>query len=247
MEKVIVESILHGFDVINLLNERLTPELITKLDIVLFDVVGRDIDVIANQLLELKQTLRSSTNNLPIIIAVIDLNIVGRAEIFNFGFDDFICKPMLPAELTLRVKQAIYSRGTNQCTISLKETTIPKECTPKNRTSPEYVLVENATNYLLSQLNQQISLSKLTKKVGTNRNKLSHAFKTYYGETPHSWVRRQRLTLAAQLLVTTDLSIHNIAIDVGYPDPNNFSTAFKKHYNVSPVQFRGSRKQLNIA
>jgi two-component system response regulator YesN len=48
----------------------------------------------------------------------------------------------------------------------------------------------------------------------------------------------QRLTLAKELLLTTNLRLSEIAFDVGYNDPNYFSFLFKKKESISPKEYR---------
>ncbi|MCL1123184.1 helix-turn-helix domain-containing protein [Shewanella surugensis] len=74
--------------------------------------------------------------------------------------------------------------------------------------------------------------------MATNRNKLSLAFKTYYGTTPLNWLKQQRMETAAQLLMSTQQSISDITYTVGYKDSNHFSTAFKQYSGLSPKQYR---------
>jgi YesN/AraC family two-component response regulator len=49
------------------------------------------------------------------------------------------------------------------------------------------------------------------------------------------------MTVAANLLSTTDLSIENIASKVGYNYSANFSKMFKKIYGKTPLKFRKTR------
>ena len=43
---------------------------------------------------------------------------------------------------------------------------------------------------------------------------------------------------AANLLINTSNNITHISMEVGYRDSNNFSTAFKRTFNVSPGRYR---------
>jgi AraC-like DNA-binding protein len=76
--------------------------------------------------------------------------------------------------------------------------------------------------------------------MGTNRNQLNNAFKTRYGLTVFAWLLKKRMSLAQKLLKTTTLSILQVGDQVGYPDSNNFSTAFKREYKLSPKHYRQS-------
>ena len=90
-------------------------------------------------------------------------------------------------------------------------------------------------------------IEALSRKVGTNRNKLNAAFKEEFGVGPMSWLRNQRLDKAAERIVCTDRSIIEIALDAGYADPNNFSTAFKRRFSISPRDYRQKCKRQRYA
>lgn len=87
-------------------------------------------------------------------------------------------------------------------------------------------------------MSNDVNLSQVVSKMATNRNKLSLAFKTYYGATPLNWLKQQRMEKASQLLINTQQSIAEITDFVGYKDSNHFSTAFKQHHGLSPKQYR---------
>ncbi|WDE08826.1 helix-turn-helix transcriptional regulator [Thalassomonas viridans] len=112
----------------------------------------------------------------------------------------------------------------------------------------DFVLVEKTVAYLKPRLANEIKLAPLTRKMGTNRNKLNKAFKTYYGGTVIDWLRQQRMQMASELLVNSSLNILQISEKVGYQDSNNFSTAFKQKFNLSPRNFREtSRRTVQIS
>jgi AraC-like DNA-binding protein len=64
------------------------------------------------------------------------------------------------------------------------------------------------------------------------------AFAAALGESPMRWLRRRRLSLAQELLHSTDLAIAEIAARVGYPDPFHFSRAFAAWSRCPPRAWR---------
>jgi len=68
-------------------------------------------------------------------------------------------------------------------------------------------LAKNTAVYLQTQLGEDIKLSELIVKMGTNLNKLNDAFKTSYGLTVFAWLLEKRMSLAQTLLQTSTLSI----------------------------------------
>jgi len=105
-------------------------------------------------------------------------------------------------------------------------------------TSKNYNLAVKTTEFLHSNIDKGVTLEELSRKLSTNRNTLSEAFKEHKGMTIFSWFREQRLLKAASLLASTSLSVTRISEEVGFYNSNNFSSAFKKRFNISPLQYR---------
>lgn len=77
-------------------------------------------------------------------------------------------------------------------------------------------------------------ISKLAKMVSLNEFKLKFGFKKYFGVTPYQLSLNKRLEFSLKLLKKDELNISEISRIMGFKQPQNFSTAFKKHYGVSP-------------
>ncbi len=65
-------------------------------------------------------------------------------------------------------------------------------------------------------------------------------FKKATGKTPINYINGYRIEKAAVLLKNTDQSITDIALSVGFDDPNYFSRTFKKHMGATPREYRNS-------
>lgn len=108
--------------------------------------------------------------------------------------------------------------------------------------------MEKGVDYLSRHIKHEIKLDTLCRHLGTNRNKLGQAFNMHLGKTVFEWLREARINYAAELLKNTSLSILQVSERSGYPDSNNFSTAFKRIYNKSPREFRQmQRMKVNTA
>ncbi len=70
-------------------------------------------------------------------------------------------------------------------------------------------------------------------------------FKEYYNCTPASWLKDRRLDLACQKVLTTNLTVSQIALDCGFEDPSHFIRVFKKMCQLTPFQYR--QKHLKVA
>lgn len=70
------------------------------------------------------------------------------------------------------------------------------------------------------------------------------AFKKQFNESPRRWITKKRLTLAKDLLETTDLSVGDISMECGFENSNHFSRLFKENTGESPVTFRRKSRLL---
>ena len=81
-------------------------------------------------------------------------------------------------------------------------------------------------------------IADLARAVGLNEAKLMRAFKQIYGATIFDFAQQLRMDLAKKLIETTDLSVTEIALEVGYEYSSNFTTAFKRHFGITPKAAR---------
>lgn len=64
-------------------------------------------------------------------------------------------------------------------------------------------------------------------------------FKKVFGETPHRYLQRRRIERAMTLLRTTDTSVTDVCMEVGFSSLGTFSRTFSDIVGVSPSEFRG--------
>ncbi|MFT7371247.1 MAG: AraC-like DNA-binding protein [Octadecabacter sp.] len=176
------------------------------------------------------------------VLSLVDANKSNKYELYALGAFDYVSCPIIIQELTLRITHAINYFEAAQAplhALNLPSKARQKVATPLIK-QKMMALAENTAAYLQTQLGENIKFSQLIVKMGTNRNKLNDAFKTSYGKTVFAWLHEKRMSLAQTLLKTTTLSILQVGDQVGYPDSNNFSTAFKREYKLSPRHYRQS-------
>ena len=98
--------------------------------------------------------------------------------------------------------------------------------------------VQNVRRIINSNLEKEISIEELAAKVNLNRTTLQKVFKEMYGLTVNEYRTKARLQLGKNLLVSTDLSITEIAGRCGYTNASKFSEVFKKNEGVLPKDWR---------
>lgn len=85
------------------------------------------------------------------------------------------------------------------------------------------------------------SLSDLAKMAGTNEYTLKREFKNLFGTTVFEFWHNLKMEKAQQLLEQREKSIKEISEEVGYKNPQHFSTAFKKKFGMTPSLFQKRR------
>jgi AraC-like DNA-binding protein len=235
-----------GFNVFETKIENYQQSVIPNLIIV--DVASHGMNAItcARQ----QQNKCAANKELPPIIAIVDVVEVNKAEIFSLGASDYISCPLIPQEITHRL---LSFRKLAKSLVPIHKhipylPTVCQKLASKGKVlidNRSYHLAEKTAGYLKSHIAQEVNLEQLSRTMGTNRNKLTNSFKTYFGITPFHWLREQRLMQASLLLETTALSVLQISEQVGYLDSNNFSTAFKRVFRLSPIQYRKNQYAAN--
>lgn len=82
------------------------------------------------------------------------------------------------------------------------------------------------------------TVAALAAEVGVSRAALARRFTELVGEPPMAFLTGWRLALAADLLLEPDAKVGAIARRIGSTSPFTSSTAFKRHYGLSPQAHR---------
>ncbi len=99
--------------------------------------------------------------------------------------------------------------------------------------------LERTTAYLTLHLNRTIRLETVAKEIAyVSPGYLSKLFRDRYKLSFQSYLQTIRMGKAAELLTGTELSISRLSQRVGYNDISRFCEHFKKHFKITPMQFR---------
>jgi len=108
------------------------------------------------------------------------------------------------------------------------------------------VTINRVIDYILSNLHRNLSLKELAEYAHYSEYHFHRVFKKYVGETVNHYVNRLRLENAAKIIVLYQFAKNSndqflfttIAFECGFSSSANFSKAFKKHYGVTPREFK---------
>lgn len=102
-----------------------------------------------------------------------------------------------------------------------------------------------ARQIIINHLEHPLSILELSKSVGLSTTKLKKGFRELFGLTIFDLVREQRLLKGAWLLETNQMKVCEAAVTVGYSNPSNFASAFRKQYGCNPSEYIQQSRLIN--
>lgn len=99
-------------------------------------------------------------------------------------------------------------------------------------------LVTKARAFIDKNFKENIRLNDIAAATHTNAYYLSHLFKDEVGLSPMKYVILRRIGEAQNLLINTDMTITQIAAQVGYNNSNYFQNVFKSALTMTPLEYR---------
>lgn len=82
------------------------------------------------------------------------------------------------------------------------------------------------------------TLDELARRAGLSRSALAERFRLAMGDTPLNYLRAVRMQKAMRLLTDSELTLEQVANEVGYTDAFSFSKVFKRVVGLAPRDFR---------
>ena len=105
-------------------------------------------------------------------------------------------------------------------------------------------LMRNIEQFVLQNMSRgQISLEEMATAMGMGRVPFYHKVRSITTKTPAEIVRDLRLKHACTLLVSTNINMSELAINVGFKTAENFATIFKEKFGMTPLEYRLRNKR----
>lgn len=98
--------------------------------------------------------------------------------------------------------------------------------------------IRRIADYIEQHLDEKILLSDIASREHLTIPYLSHFFKDNFNMTFGDYTTHLRCERARRMMLTTDLSLFDIAITCGFSDPKYFKQGFQKNYGCSPKEYR---------
>ena len=99
-------------------------------------------------------------------------------------------------------------------------------------------LVKHSLDYIHVHYKEKVLISEIASRLHISTEYYSRIFKLYTGKTPIEYVNDHRIDQATKLLISTEQSVLDIALDCGFENISYFIRKFKSKKGLTPKQFR---------
>ncbi len=103
--------------------------------------------------------------------------------------------------------------------------------------------LHTARAILMRQFAPAPTIGKLARSVGMSKSTLTKGFKAVFGETIFDFSLRCRMRHALTLMRDQGLSVEQAGEAIGYAHPTSFTTAFRRHFGMRPIDVRRAKSR----
>lgn len=211
---------------------------ITKALEIIPDIIISDVMMPLKDGFEVTDILKQDerTSHIPIILLTAKADVDSKIEGLERGADAYLIKPFNKRELLIRleklieIRQKIQSRYSNLAPLSpTKDKAIQIE---------DAFLIKVRTTIEANLADGHYTVPQLCKDIGLSQSQLYRKIKALTNKSISAFMATIRLQKGKDLLEHTELSISEIAYEVGFTDPAYFSKTFSKVYGYPPSENR---------
>lgn len=175
-------------------------------------------------------------SHIPVILLTAKSTHDDKVEGFSQGADEYITKPF---DLDILESRIAYLINLRQKFIRKYQKSLSIQSNKESITSIDETLLKKTVSLINENIsNSEFSVERLSKELGMSRVHLYKKTLSLTGKTPIELIRLVRLKKAAELILTSELTISEITYDVGFNDPRYFSKLFKNEFKVLPSKYK---------
>ena len=93
-------------------------------------------------------------------------------------------------------------------------------------------------DFIVAHITEHYTIEELAERFNISPTAMKRCFKGMYGAPVYAYLRTYRLQVAEKLLREGQLSVGEIATEIGYTNPNKFTSAFRGEYGMTPTEYK---------
>lgn len=207
--------------------------------LVITDIMMPDTDG-----LEFIRTLRARkyTANLPIVILSAKVSDNDKIAGVDTGADAYVVKPFSGEFLKALIERLLKSKQSDKDYYRSSESAVTVH-DGMEMTNEDKEFFEKVRSVIFTRMTSEDKLNSadIADAVGVDVRTLYRKFQKSSRFTPNEYVRYCRCSFAANLLLTTNLTIQEIIFRVGMSNRTVFNSDFKKFFGMTPSEYRKSK------
>ncbi|WP_018749755.1 AraC family transcriptional regulator [Paenibacillus sanguinis] len=102
----------------------------------------------------------------------------------------------------------------------------------------QLTIIQQSVDYIEARLGEELTLAGVAKAAGYSDYHFHRTFLYFVGDTMSSYIRKRRLSRAAELLTGSELKVLDIALSCGFSSHEAFTRAFRKMFGKLPTECR---------
>ncbi|WEK34311.1 MAG: two-component regulator propeller domain-containing protein [Candidatus Pseudobacter hemicellulosilyticus] len=202
------------------------------------DLVVSDIMMPQLSGIELLRRIKGDprTAQIPVILLTAMDSEETQLEGYKTGVNDYIAKPFTFEILETRIRNLLA-----------QQQQLKKNIERQREVNPETIAIESADDRFLKMAREAVeknignpdySVEDLSRDLFMSRVAAYKKILALTRLTPVEFIRHLRLKRAAQLLAQSQLTVAQVAYEVGFNNPKNFARYFKEAFQVLPSQYQ---------
>jgi signal transduction histidine kinase/ligand-binding sensor domain-containing protein/DNA-binding response OmpR family regulator len=206
------------------------------------DLVVADISMPEMNGIDLCKKIKKDqrTSHMPVILLTALAGEEQQLKGLETGANDYMTKPFNFEILLSRVKNILEEQARLRKTFQKKLDVKPADI---SIASPDEQFIYQALEIVEKNIsNADFSVEDMSRSLFMSRVTLYKKLLALTGKTPIEFIRSIRLKRAAQLLEKAQMTVSEVAYEVGFNSPKSFSKYFKTEFNTSPSSYIGGKK-----
>ena len=177
-----------------------------------------------------------STELVPVIMLTAKDDSDTELKSIRSGADVFMPKPFDLRKLQLHIVQLLNKRKAIEQNTRIQSMTSASHEEPALTNDEE--LMERIISLIDSNMHmEEFNVTKLCDLLCMDQKQLYRKIKQLTGETPVSFIRKQRMKRAAALLKQDRFTVSEVMYQVGFSSPSYFTKSFTKEFGMSPKDY----------
>ncbi len=203
------------------------------------DLILSDVMMPGKDGFEVCETLKNDerTSHIPIILLTAKADLPSKIAGLRRGADAYLAKPFDREELMVRLEKLMVLRRRLMAHFASVSQILTLENAPENEGdfSKEDEFIQKIKAILEENIgDEDFGLPQLCQKIGMSRSQLFRKMKALIDRAPADFIKTYRLEKAKMLLSNSDLTVSEVAWQVGFKDLAHFSKSFLEEFGMNP-------------